>query len=282
MRDLFRRLRRRLPRSVRVEGVRLRRLPAMLLEAGRMARRPPVAPACPITLAEHRSPLLRPGADVDPTLQAGKEANIRAVVRALDGAVIAPYQIFSYHHLVGRPSTRRGFRAGMELHDEKPVAGIGGGACKVSNLLYLLGLRAGLRVVERHRHALDIFPDVQRTVPFGCGATVFYTHADLRLQNPYPWPIRLDLKLLDGHVCGWLRSPEDPGVRFEIVERDHRFVERDGAWWRENRIVRRILAPSGRLIAEFTVARNRGRTLYTPHPALTVEPLEEVPRCAAR
>lgn len=276
--DLFRRLRRRLPRGVRVEGVRLRRMPTWIIERGRMATRPAVVPTCPFELAHHSSPLVRPGAEADAALQAGKEQNIRTVVRALDGAVIQPYQIFSYHHLVGRPSRRKGFAAGMELHDEKPVAGVGGGACKVSNLLYLLGLRAGLRVVERHRHALDIFPDKQRTVPFGCGATVYYNHADLRLQNPYDQPVRLDLKIIDGHVMGWLRCLRDPGVRFEIVERDHRFVERDGGWWRENRIVRQVHDRAGRLLAEHTVARNRGRTLYTPHPAL---PQEEV-MCAAR
>lgn len=278
MNDLWIRLRRSLPRGVRVEGVRLRRVPTWVIERGRMATRPAQVPTCAYTLAHHRSPLVRPGAEPDPVLQAGKEQNVRTVVRALDGAVIAPYQIFSYHHLVGRPARRKGFAAGMELHDERPVAGLGGGACKVSNLLYLLGLRAGLLIVERHRHALDVFPDAQRAVPFGCGATVFYNHADLRLQNPYDQPVRLDLKIIDGHVSGWLRCPRDPGVRFEILERDHRFVERDGGWWRENRIVRRVLDPAGRPLAEYTVAVNRGRTLYTPHRALTTEE----PTCAAR
>lgn len=265
-------LRRVLPRAMRVEWVRLRRMPTWIVESSRMAGRPAQPPRCPYTLAHHRSPLRRPGAEPNARLQAGKEQNIRAVVRALDGAVIDPFGLLSYHHLVGRPSRRKGMARGMELHDERPVAGVGGGACKVSNLLYLLSLRGGLRIVERHRHALDIFPDAQRTVPFGCGATVYYNRCDLRVQNPYPQPVRLDLKIIDGHVEGWLRCAQDPGVRFAIEERDHRFVERAGGWWRENRIVRRVLDPAGRLLAEHTVARNRGRTLYTPHPALPSSP----------
>lgn len=268
MHALHRYLRRVVPRGVRVEWVRLRRAPVWLIEARRMAGRPARPPACRYTLATHRSPLVRPGTEPDAALQAGKAQNIRAVVRALDGAVIAPYQVLSYHHLVGRPGRRKGMAAGMELHDEKPVKGIGGGACKVSNLLYLLALRGGMRIVERHRHALDIFPDQQRTVPFGCGATVYYNRCDLRFENPFDQPVRLDLKIIDGYVTGWLRCAHDPGVRFEIVERDHRFTERDGAWWRENRIVRRVMGPDGALRAEFTVAENRGRTLYTPFAAL--------------
>lgn len=277
MHPLHHHLRRVLPRSVRVEWVRLRRMPSWILERGRMARRPeqrPVCaqPTCPHLLAHHRAPLVRPGTEPDPVLQAGKAQNIRAAARALDGVVIAPYQVLSYHHLVGRPARRKGMAAGMELHDERPVKGLGGGACKVSNLLYLLALRGGMRVVERHRHALDIFPDAQRTVPFGCGATVYYNRCDLRFENPFSQPVRLDLKVFGGPdgamLEGWLRCAQDPGVRFEIEERDHRFTETNGAWWRENRIVRRVLSPTGALLAEFTVARNRGRTLYTPFAAL--------------
>ncbi|MGK0360589.1 MAG: vancomycin resistance protein VanW [Bradymonadia bacterium] len=272
MNALHRHLRRVLPRALRVEWVRLRRMPVWLVERSRMAQRPGHLPVCEYTLAHHCSPIVRPGTEPDVALQAGKAKNIRAVVRALDGAVIAPFQVLSYHHLVGRPGRRKGMAAGMELHDERPVKGIGGGACKVSNLLYLLALRGGMRVVERHRHALDIFPDTQRTVPFGCGATVYYNRCDLRFENPFDQPVHLDLKIIDGPtgpmVNGWLRCARDPGVRFEIVERDHRFTERNGGWWRENRIVRRVLDPAGALLAEFTVAENRGRTLYMPFAAL--------------
>ena len=152
-------------------------------------------------LAERSSPLRRDPVR-DEALQAGKEHNVSLAARALDGVVVRPTQLFSYHHLVGRPSRLRGFRPGLELHGERPGAGIGGGCCQLSNLLYLLCLLGGMRVVERHRHGLDLFPDSARTVPFGCGATVFYGTADLRFDNPLDQAVLLRMGIEDGRLVG--------------------------------------------------------------------------------
>ena len=32
-----------------------------------------------------------------------------------------------------------------------------------------------LKITERHRHSFDVFPDVNRKVPFGAGATLYLT-----------------------------------------------------------------------------------------------------------
>ena len=55
----------------------------------------------------------------------------------------------------------------------------------MSNSFYWVAVRAGMRIVERHRHGLDLFPDQERTVPFGCGATVVSNYADFRFENPF-------------------------------------------------------------------------------------------------
>src|SRR5262245_33438351 len=163
-------VRRWLPRAALIELARLRRLPSWLVEAPRVARRraSPDDKACgAFVLAAHATPLRR-GGGYDERLHRGKERNVALVAARLDGLLIRPGELFSYHHAVGRPSRRRGFQPGMELHDGAPSVGIGGGACAASNMLYLIALRAGMRIVERHRHALDLFPDDGRTVPFGC------------------------------------------------------------------------------------------------------------------
>src|SRR5262245_7566398 len=211
-----------LPHALRVEIARLRRWPAFVFERGAMARRalePEERRAFRHVLAEHATPLRRvPG--VADARQAAKERNVLLAARRLDGIVLGPAQVFSYHHALGRPSRWRGFRRGLELHDGRLSAGVGGGLCAVSNLLYLLALRAGMRIVERHRHALDLFPDHGRNVPFGCGATVFYNLADLRFENALAGPVLVRLEVRDGALCGALVAEEEPMYRIEVYEVD--------------------------------------------------------------
>jgi vancomycin resistance protein VanW len=172
----------------------------------------------------------------------------------------------------------------MELHDGAPSQGVGGGCCQVSNLIYLLGLRAGMRITERHRHGVDLFPDHGRTVPFGCGATVFYNYADLRFENPLPQPVVMKLWIESGCLYGEIRALEDPGWTTEIYEVDHRRWVNEGGWYRENRIRRKFILANGAILLDQEVAHNRGRILYAmeqDEPVLTaVEAVTEGDTCS--
>jgi vancomycin resistance protein VanW len=250
-----------------VELHRLRRLPTWLLERRTIARRRigvAARAAFGHRLAEHRSPLLREPSLAGTPLQRGKEHNVGLAAAHLDGLCVEPHQWLSYHHAVGRPSRLRGFRPGLELRRGRLSQGIGGGGCQVSNLLFLLGLEAGLRLVERHRHSLDLFPDHQRTVPFGCGATVFYNAADLRFENPLDQPVLLRMRVIGGELLGQLCTRRDPGWRVTVYEVGHRFYQQAGQWMRENRIRRRIVTRAGVVLADHEVVENRARVLYEP------------------
>ncbi|HEX4962154.1 MAG TPA: VanW family protein [Thermoanaerobaculia bacterium] len=256
-----------LPFSVRVALLRLRRLPDWLLERRGIARaraNGEARRAFHYVLSEQTSPLKRETGDYDPRLQAGKEVNVAQAARRLDGLLIGPNQVFSYHHTVGWPSRLRGFRAGLELQAGKPSQGVGGGCCQVSNLLYILALRSGMKIVERHRHGLDLFPDQDRVLPFGCGATVFYNYADLRFENPLTEPVLLRLGIADGSLRGTLSTPSDPGWVAEVYEVDHRFFRENGSWYRENRIRRRFRRADGSILLDREESHNRGRVLYEP------------------
>ena len=215
-------------------------------------------------VAEHSSPLRREIAGHDVRLQAGKEHNIAIAASLLNGLLIPPNRIFSYHHTVGRPSRLRGFRKGLELHAGRPSQGIGGGCCQVGNLLYVLALQGGMKIVERHRHALDLFPDQDRKVPFGCGATVFYNYADLRFENPLSQSILLKVWIEKGMLHGQLRVKEVPAWTVEVYEVGHRFFQQDGDWFRENWIRRRFIWADGTLMLDREEAHNHGKVLYEP------------------
>ncbi len=262
IRDLARKS---IPFPIRVEILRLRRLPRCVLETPTIARNKLTeeeAQEYPFTLACLRSPLRREIVLADTPLQAGKEYNVGLAARMLDRLEIRPYQIFSYHRIVGGPARIRGFRTGLELHGGEISKGVGGGCCQVSNALYLLALRAGMKIVERHRHGFDLFPDHDRTVPFGCGATIFYNYVDLRFENPLPQSVLLRAKVVDGQLECEIRTTQEPGWTVGIYEIDHRFFKEGDGWVRENRIRRRIHAEDGSLVLDQEVAHNRGRVMY--------------------
>ena len=253
------------PFRVRREFVCLRRLPRWLAERSTIAsHRADQGELSRYTwrLAAHSSPLNRSPGLIPSALQEGKETNIALAAARLDGLVVEPNQVFSHHHTIGRTTRHRGFRRGMELQNEESTASWGGGLCQVSNSFYWVAVQAGMRIVERHRHGLDLFPDNERTVPFGCGATVVYNYADFRFENPLPQPILVRARIEDGEFISELWTTTDPGYRFEVEEFDHRFFERDGALMRENRLRRRVLRSSGELLSDTEIAHNTGRVQY--------------------
>lgn len=222
-------------------------------------------------LTARSSPLRRPGTSYAHDLQHAKEVNVRRVAHALHGLYLPPGALFSWHATVGPPLQVRGFAAGPELHDGQLARGAGGGACQVANLAFWLGATGGLTLVERHRHGLDLFPDDRRTVPFGCGATVFYPHRDLRFRNPHDVGLVWSFDVDDTHVHGRLFADGPSPGTWTLEERDHRFVRRDGAIWRSNRIVRRPTGNPGGTVEHFV--DNLARVTYTlPEDQLTAEP----------
>lgn len=213
-------------------------------------------------LASHATPLRRKTTTYDERMQRGKETNVRLVAGLLDGIVIEPFGCFSFHGLVGRPKKKRGFVLGPEMQRGKLEEGLGGGTCSVSNLLYWIAINAGMKITERHRHGLDLFPDHGRTVPFACGATVFYNQADLRFENPLDIPVLLALTVDEENLVGRLLTTKDPGLRFEVYETDHSFEKRNGQTFRENRIRRRIFLPDGHTLLDEEIAHNKAVVLY--------------------
>jgi vancomycin resistance protein VanW len=176
-------------------------------------------------------------------------------------ALRAPGARLSWRDEVGPPLLQRGFAPGPELHDGVLTAGVGGGACQVANLLLYLAVHAGLDVLERHRHAFDLFPDDHRDVPFGLGATVFWPTLDLVLRNPHPYPLHLGLAVRDGHLHGALTAPQPPDDRWELVERDHRYEREGESVFRCNTLVRIRVDRAGRR-TEQPFASHRARVLY--------------------
>jgi vancomycin resistance protein VanW len=230
------------------------------------------AVATPHRVVRHGSRLMRRLGDVDMALQRNKVQNLRLAAPTIDERVLRPGEELSFWRCVGNPTARRGFLTGLVLVHGHMSSDVGGGLCQLSNLLHWMVLHTNMRVVERHHHGYDPFPDSGRVVPFGSGATVFYNYVDFRFFNPGPETYRIKLWLTEDELRGELWADRLPPERLHVRERGHRFFRLGGRVYRENRLVRTAVdRRTGRRAGREVVMHNVCPVLYEPGPDVVVE-----------
>jgi vancomycin resistance protein VanW len=217
----------------------------------------------PHDVARHATPLFRDLAGVDDALQQGKVVNLRLAAASLDGLVLRPGDRLSVWRQVGPPTVRRGFVPGLVLRQGTLGAGVGGGMCQLTNLLYWMTLHSPLTVVERWRHSYDVFPDDHRTQPFGSGATCAFPGLDLQVENRTDVAFRLSVRVAEGRLEGSWTAGSPVPERYEVYEAEHAVAEESpGVRVRRNVLRRRVLDPGGALVLDEEVARNEARVMY--------------------
>jgi vancomycin resistance protein VanW len=135
-----------------------------------------------------------------------KLINITRGATLLDNSIIGANKNWSFWHRIKHPNTANGFVPGRNLVNGKLVAQVGGGLCQLSSMVYHLALLGGLTIVERHAHSVDIYEEDQRFTPLGADATVVWGFKDLRLYNPYQFPVSLKFRVEQGQLIGELNA----------------------------------------------------------------------------
>ncbi|MFM9950157.1 MAG: VanW family protein [Saprospiraceae bacterium] len=135
-----------------------------------------------------------------------KTANMRLTAASINRIVVLPGQVFSFWSVVGWPNRLRGYRRSRNLIGGKIRFAYGGGICLVSGILYHLSLMAGLEILERHNHSLDIYTEAERFTPLGADATVAYGYKDLRIRNNTEYPICFEIDVTGNQVTAQLKS----------------------------------------------------------------------------
>jgi len=215
-------------------------------------------------IARHSSPLFRRLGDSEPRLQEGKVENLKIAIVALNGAIIPPGKIFSFWNFVGAATKKRGYVGGMLLSNGKVVEGIGGGLCQLSNLLYWLFLHTPVQIIERRHHSRDSFPDSERSIPFGTGATIFYNLIDLKIKNTTPYPMQIKLWLSDNQIKGQILSVQPLKEKYHIKEKEHHFIQAPNGVYRYNEIWRETLV-DGNITKEEKLMTNCALVMYKPN-----------------
>jgi vancomycin resistance protein VanW len=190
----------------------------------------------PSVVARHQSVLRRKLGDSNPKLQEQKIINLQQALIQLQGIIIQPNKIFSLWQTIGKPEYKKGYVNGMLLSNGKVIEGLGGGLCQLSNFLYWIFLHAPVNIIERYHHSMDIFPDTDRTLPFGSGATILYNFIDLKIKNTSLYPLQLKIWLTKTHLKGQILSPQPIKEKFHIFEKNHYFIKRGVKYFRYNEI----------------------------------------------
>ena len=198
-------------------------------------------------------------------LQHNKVTNLRLAIERIDGVLIRPGETFSIWRMVGRPTAAKGYLEGLVLSNGKIEKGIGGGLCQLGNLLYWMALHSPFTVAERYRHGYDVFPDLNRSIPFACGATLAYNYIDLQLRNDTRDTFQIRLWLDDEHLNGEILSSREPEWRCEVYETDHLIkLQPWGGYTRHNRIWRRQTSLIDGMMSESLVTENHAIMMYNP------------------
>lgn len=219
----------------------------------------------PIKVKEHQSLLLRKLKDVDMYLQHNKTVNLRLAIANINGVIIYPGETFSLWQLVGRPSKSKGYLEGMTLSNGQITKGIGGGLCQLGNLIYWMTIHTPLTITKRWRHSYDVFPDVNRKIPFGSGATLSYNYIDLQIKNETDQAFQINLELTKTHLTGNISTDYELLWGYQVFEQNHKFeLQYWGGYTRHNEIWRTLRNRNSGEERKELVTENHAIMMYNP------------------
>jgi Uncharacterized vancomycin resistance protein len=235
------------------------------LSGKKFAKRQGDCDSFPVVLFHHETPLFRNLPKVDEWLQINKVKNLEMALQKVNQLIIFPDEVFSLWLLLGKPTKAKGYVEGFVLDNGNVKPGIGGGLCQLANLIFWMTLHTPLTVVERWRHTHDVFPDDNRMVPFGSGATCAYPSLDLQIKNTTGQPVQLSLKLSDSHLIGEWRSIEPFEYTYEIYEAFHEITcDFRGRYLRHNVLRRKVFNNEKQLINDEFILENHALMMYHP------------------
>jgi vancomycin resistance protein VanW len=143
--------------------------------------------------------------------------NFRQAARQVNAVTLQPGQVFSFWKTVGNPTANKGYKKGRNLVNGQVSETYGGGLCQLSGILYHTSLLAGLAIVERHNHSVDLYANGEtRFTPLGADATVAFGYKDLRVANPFSFAVRFELEVVGETLVCRLRSEEV--ITEEVIE----------------------------------------------------------------
>ena len=139
--------------------------------------------------------------------QANRAKNITRAASQMEGVVLMPGEVVSFNTNVGPRSSDNGFFTAPEIYKGEMREGVGGGTCQVAGTLHAAAFLGGLDVIERSNHSRP-----SGYIRMGLDATVVYPIVDLKLRNPYPFPIVVHATIDKGTLTFELLGRDRPAT----------------------------------------------------------------------
>lgn len=121
--------------------------------------------------------------------------NLKLAASKLNGVVMQPHQELSFNDTVGERSEKQGYKVAHVITAGEMVDGLAGGTCQISTTLFGASFFAGLDIVKTTAHSR---PSVY--TPLGFDATVVWPNTDLKLANPYDFPVVIHYRVAGGEA----------------------------------------------------------------------------------
>ena len=172
--------------------------------------------------------------------------------------------MFSFWHLVGACTKKKGYQLGLLLSNGQKGVGIGGGMCQLTNLIHWLVLHTPLEIVEHHHHdGLDMFPDYGRQIPFGTGTSIAYNYLDYRFKNNTEQDYQLVITTDKEYLTGEIRAIEPLETTYHLRAIDEYFSEEVDGYYRHGKILRETIDKlTGNILASELIKINYAKLMY--------------------
>lgn len=138
--------------------------------------------------------------------------NIQIGASMIGNVLLMPGESFSTVEAIGPTTPENGFVSANTYLNGKVVPGYGGGVCQISSTIYNAELRAGIIPTERMYHEMTV-----GYVPLGLDATIGDWAPDLVFENPYDYPVVVNVYASGGSVTAefWSNSQATGGITYE-------------------------------------------------------------------
>jgi vancomycin resistance protein YoaR len=137
--------------------------------------------------------------------------NLKVGADHLNGHILKPHEVFSFNAVVGDRTEKEGYRVAPVIQGGELIDGLAGGMCQIASTLHAAAFFAGLDIVSSTPHSRP-----SSYITMGLDSTVVYPTVDLKLSNPYEFPVVMHYQVNQGSVKVELLGKERPNrVVFE-------------------------------------------------------------------
>jgi len=143
--------------------------------------------------------------------------NLKLAASKLNGVVLQPGVEFSFNDTVGDRTEKEGYKIAHVITKGEMVDGLAGGTCQISTTLFGASFFAGLDILKTTPHSRP-----STYVPMGLDSTVVYPTTDLKMVNPYDFPVVISYRVARGEavveILGRARPYDKIAFEREVLE----------------------------------------------------------------